>query len=210
MSVISRIKSEFKLYSFRKKWRLANSTNYTWAVNEFCIDNVRVGSFTYGGIKVFNDVSNVKLTIGNYCSIGTDVVFLLGREHHLNTISTYPFKHYCLNQEHEAISKGNIIIGDDVWIGHGALILSGVNIGQGAVVGAGSVVTKNIPAYAIVGGNPARIIKYRFNSDLIEDMKKIDYCLLYKEMIIENIEKLYEPITKKSQLFWLTKNRKKD
>ena len=80
--------------------------------------------------------------------------------HTLNNISTYPFKTALLNYKNEeAISKGNIIIDDDVWIGFGATIMSGVHIGQGAVIAAGSVVTKDVPPVAVAAGNPVRFIK---------------------------------------------------
>src|SRR5690606_25352240 len=103
--------------------------------------------------------------IGKYCSIGQDVIILLGGEHHLDRITTYPFpafwKEYA-NFESPGLSKGNVSIGNDVWIVTDVLILSGVSIGNGAVIGAKSLVTRDIPPYAIVGGVPAKIIKYRF------------------------------------------------
>lgn len=107
----------------------------------------------------------------------------------------------------EALSKGDIIINDDVWIGCNAIILSGVNIGQGAVVAAGAVVTNDIPPYAIVGGVPAKVIKYRFETAIIDELLKVDYSKLTDEAIKQNIEKLYEPLTKKEQLDWMPKNR---
>ena len=100
--------------------------------------------------------------IGNYISIAQNVHFLLDVEHFANHISTYPFKVKLLHsQKSESFSKGDIIIDDDVWIGYGATILSGVRIGQGAVVATGAVVTSDVPPYAIVGGVPAKVIKYR-------------------------------------------------
>ena len=105
----------------------------------------------------------------------------------------------------EGKSKGNIYVDDDVWIGYGAIILSGVHIGQGAVIAAGAVVTVDIPPYAIVGGVPAKVLKYRFESDMIEELLKIDYSKLDKEMIEEHIDDLYIELKNPKQLDWLPK-----
>ena len=95
----------------------------------------------------------------------------------------------------ESICKGPIVIGDDAWIGYDCTILSGVTIGQGAVVAAGSVVTKDVPPYAVVGGTPARVIKYRFTPDVVEKMLTLDYAQLGDEAILRNQELLGQPIT---------------
>lgn len=98
----------------------------------------------------------------------------------------------------EARSKGSIVIKDDVWVGANSLILSGVTIGQGAVVAAGSVVTKDVPPYAIVGGNPAKIIRYRFEEKIIKKLLKIDYSKINPDKIIPNIKYWYEQVTEKN------------
>ena len=90
----------------------------------------------------------------------------------------------------DATSKGDIVLEDDVWIGCNAVILSGVHIGQGAVVAAGAVVTKDIPAYAVVAGNPAHIIKYRFDKEYIDELLKIDFSKIDKNIVKYN-EKLF-------------------
>ena len=95
----------------------------------------------------------------------------------------------------EALTKGKIIVKDDVWIGMSVLILSGITIGQGAVIAAGSVVTKDVPPYAIVGGNPAKILKYRFSSEIIEKVKNVD---LSKIKLKKNKGNLYEKLTEKN------------
>jgi len=124
-----------------------------------------------------------------------DVLFLLGGNHNIETFSTYPFKVMILGEKKEAWSKGPIIVEDDVWIGTRAMILSGVRIGQGAIIAAGAVVTKDVPPYSIVGGNPAKIIKYRFYKNLIDLIKTKDIKLILKEEnIIKNIEDLYSPL----------------
>lgn len=130
---------------------------------------VSVGRNTYGFPNVYSWDALTSLKIGNYCSIAEGVTFILGGEHRMDWITTYPFN--VMADEwplaaaiigHPA-TKGDIIIGNDVWIGHGALILSGVSIGNGAVIGAGAVVTKSIEDYAVVAGNPATFVKYRFD-----------------------------------------------
>lgn len=88
-----------------------------------------------------------------------------------------------LKKEGETQAKGNIIVNDDVWIGDSALVLSGVEIGQGAVIAAGAVVTEDVPPYAVVGGVPARVIKYRFTDDVIKELVKIDYAKVDRKFI---------------------------
>ena len=107
---------------------------------------------TYGIINMYCESSeSVQLKIGSYCSIAPEVEFLLGEEHMTHTVSTFPFKNR-FTGANEAGSKGNIIVKDDVWIGRRATILSGVTIGQGAIVAAGAIVTKDIPPYSILVG----------------------------------------------------------
>ena len=122
-------------------------------------------------------------------------MFILNADHPTNTISSFPYHVFIAqDQEFEALSKGDIIVDDDVWIGYGATILSGVHIDQGAVIAAGAVVSKDVPPYAIVGGVPAKVIKYRFTSDIIEELLKIDYSQLNEKDIKEHINNFYSEI----------------
>lgn len=114
-----------------------------------------------------------------------------------------PVPHYKLGgwkKNYDALSKGDIIVEDDVWIGLNAMILSGVTIHQGAVIATGSVVTKDVPAYAIAGGVPAKVIKYRFPEEVIEELLKIDYGCLTKEMVEQHMEDLCTEIQTAEQV----------
>ncbi|OBR68463.1 hypothetical protein A7K91_21320 [Paenibacillus oryzae] len=178
-----------KLLIFRIKWRIKNKSNSTIPRRIFNRNVVSVGKYTYGSLNIFTYGSeNEGLEIGSYVSIASGVKFILGGNHHLDTISNFPIKNKVLFQSCvESTSKGKIKIEDDVWIGTDSIILSGVTIGQGAVVGAGSVVSKSVPPYAIVVGNPAKVLKYRFSNDIIEELIKIDYKLIDKKFIENNI-----------------------
>ena len=172
-----------------------NKNNKTIPMNIFNIDNISVGINSYGELNIVSFADIHKIIIGNYVSIAQNVQFILDAEHYTQNISTYPFKVKLLETEkEEAFGKGDIIVEDDVWIGYGATIMSGVHIGQGAVVAAGAVVSKDVPPYAIVGGVPAKIIKYRFSEDVIKEMLTLDYSKLTKEMVEEHIEELYNNI----------------
>ena len=203
--MFGKIKEYIDMYSFRKKWREKNAHNTTIAANFFNMDVVEVGKETYGAIRVLNYGTGQKLKIGNYCSLAQEVMFVLDADHYVDTISTFPFKVKIMGQPIEGISKGDIIVEDDVWIGYRSTILSGVRIGQGAVVAAGAVITKDVPPYAIVGGVPAKVLKYRFNDELIEELKKVDFSKLSKEDVEKNINNLYKKLEDKEQLSWLPK-----
>ena len=183
----------YKAYSafLRMKWRRENTDNDTNLLLIPSKDIVHVGKSTYGNLYVHNSSIDYHVRIGNYCSIANNVAFLVSSDHPLHFLSTYPFKTKLLNMGYEGVSKGDIIIDDDVWIGYGATILSGVHIGQGAVIAAGAVVTKDVPPYAIVGGVPAKVIQYRFKEEVISFLLKLDYSKLDSKMIKEHLDELY-------------------
>ena len=188
--------SYLKLYLFRKKYRRLNRHNLTQIMNFCDLSKVIVGKKTYGELHVTDfSPADTKLYIGSYCSIAPNVRFLLGGEHQIKSISTYPFKVLSFGEAREAGSKGDIVVKDDVWIGDGAIICSGVTIGQGAVVAAGAVVTKNVEPYAIVGGNPARLIKWRFGENCREELCKIDIVKLFDSFTKDNMPLVYENLT---------------
>ena len=135
-----------------------------------------IGDFTYGKPIVHSWGEGTTLRIGRFCSITQDAVINLGGEHRLDWVTTYPFNPIFPDAKTflgHPRSKGDVIIGNDVWISTQAMILSGVTIGDGAVVAARSVVTKNVPAYAIVAGNPARVVRFRFDQATIAALVRI-------------------------------------
>lgn len=192
-----------KMYVHRKKWRKKNPHNSTRAESFFDVDNVTVGHHSYGRLYIDNNDENCNLKVGNYVSIAENVTFLLGVEHRLDTISSFPFKDKIVKRQgKEAFGKGDIVVDDDVWIGFGSIILSGIHIGQGAVVAAGAVVATDVPPYAIVGGVPAKIIKFRFSTDIVNKLLRIDFESLSDEMIKEHEEELYNKMTDRTDLSW--------
>ena len=138
----------------------------------------QIGKGSYGNPDIHSWGDDASLRVGAYCSIADEVQIFLGGEHHTDWITTYPFSIFWESAKRitgHPYSKGDVVIGNDVWIGTGAIILSGVSIGDGAVIGARSVVAKNVPPYAIVVGNPSRIVKMRFNDETIVRLLAIQW-----------------------------------
>lgn len=146
-----------------------------------------IGDGTYGNPKVlWSEQAN--LVIGKYCSIAEGVIITLGGNHRVDWVTTYPFSD--IHPEARGFrghpqSKGDVVIGHDVWIGRDSLILSGVTIGNGAVVGAGSVVTKDVAPYEIVAGNPARHLRFRFSPDTVARLQEIEWWYWPFEKIVQ-------------------------
>ena len=202
-TVVNLISSILRRRKLRNKWRELNSHNSTKLEivpdSEIFFSRVKVGKGTYGPIKaIYSYAANEYLEIGNYCSIGSGTTFMLGSEHSYKGISTFPFKVKILGHAAEAESKGPIVVEDDVWMGENVLVLSGVKIGKGAVVAAGSIVVKDVPPYSIVGGSPAKILKYRFSEEIINKLMKIDWSKLERETIIENVDLLYQNVSEEN------------
>ncbi len=140
-------------------------------------------------------VNGDRLVIGKFCSIACGAKFLMnGGNHTLSSFSTYPFPVFanewdCDMKSSEAWdNRGDIVVGNDVWIGYEALITAGVTVGDGAIVGARAVVTKDVPAYAIVGGVPARVIRRRFSNETVAVLQAVQWWNWPIEKIVRNLK----------------------
>ncbi len=161
--------------------------------NDFVNDPTQ---FEKNNVLYHYPINHDRLIIGKFCSIACGVKFLFNSANHtLSSLSTYPFplffEEWDLDNKKVDQSwdnKGDIIIGNDVWIGYEAVILAGVHIGDGAIIGARAVVTKDVPPYTIVGGVPAKPIKKRFCDEVISSLLNIQWWNWPKEKIAKNIE----------------------
>ena len=159
------LNKEQKIYT---KYRLADQT-------------YDIGDHTYGLPRIMRWDDKTKLHIGKFCSIAEDVTIILGGNHRSDWVTTYPFNVINLffpnavGIEGHPATKGDITIGNDVWIGNGATILSGITIGDGAIIGARAVVASDVPPYSIVVGNPAQVIRKRFDDESIQALLKIKW-----------------------------------
>jgi len=160
-----------------------------------------IGRYSYGSeffIHWEGEDSNVN--IGRYCSIAQGVHFFAGQEHNTNWATSYPFSHIPAEWPElrsltgHPMTRGNISIGSDVWIGFGVSIRSGVKIGDGAVLGMNSVITRDVPPYAIVAGSPATIVKFRFTEDIINQLCHLSWWNHPAESVRKIAPKLCQPL----------------
>lgn len=167
--------------------------------------NVFVGDYTYfddrrygpehfeeNNILYNYDFSKTRLVIGKFCAIAAETRFIMTGDHKLDAISTYPFPIF--QQGWEAAYnildlpvKGDIIVGNDVWFGYGCLIKNGVTIGDGAIIAAGAVVVKDVPPYSIAAGNPAKVVKMRFDDYTIARLLRVAWWDWKIEKINQNL-----------------------
>lgn len=177
--MIKKIKKILRILFVKDNDEPVNIPFYT---REFFSDGkYSIGEYTYGNPIIPAWDNNANLKIGKFCSIAGGVHIFLGGNHRKDWITTYPFPALTENWNNAAgivghpVSSGDVNIGNDVWIGMNATILSGVTIGDGAIIAAFSIVTKNVEPYTIYGGNPARIIGKRFENDVINELLKIKW-----------------------------------
>ena len=163
-------------------------------------DVVKIGEFTYGTPTVRKYDKKTMLTIGKFCSIADNLQIVLGGEHNTDRISTYPFD--IMIEGREAMSKGDIVIGNDVWIGKNVMILSGVTIGDGAVIGAGAVVARDVLPYAIVGGVPAKMIRFRLPAGDCAKLQEIKWWDWPLDMIAEAMPMIMSDNTEDLYVYW--------
>lgn len=182
------------LQFFLKLQKAAHSSEIN---NHIENETLHVGDHTYGiyNLRIHQyKGSEAKIIIGKYCSIAPDVTIITGGIHPLEWISTYPFRiKWDLPGKFEdgmPKTNGNIVIGNDVWIGTHVIILSGIKIGNGAVIATGAVVTKDIPDFAIVGGSPAKILRYRFSETKREEILNSEWWNWSEKDVLEKIDHL--------------------
>jgi len=152
-----------------------------------------VGKYTYGHnhIKTLTWGEGSKLYIGSFCSIASNINIYLGGNHRVDWVTTYPFGHTNknifnkFNGAGHPKTNGDVIIGNDVWIGSNTTIMSGIKIGDGSVIANNSHVVKDVEPYSIVGGNPAKLIKYRFDKEIIDKLLELKWWELDDETINE-------------------------
>ncbi|WP_311030059.1 CatB-related O-acetyltransferase [Mesorhizobium koreense] len=152
-------------------------------------EGVRVGRHSYGvhSSSIDGLRGSIDIEIGSFCSIAKEALFLQN-EHTRTTVSTWPFDRAFDNRHCGRDLRGPIRVGNDVWIGRRAVILSGVTIGDGAIIGAGAVVTKDVPPYAVVVGNPARVARYRFDQRQIDALLELRWWTWSDEKIQSHSE----------------------
>jgi len=163
--------------------------------------NVTIGKYTDSIPYIVSSERTDRVVIGKYCSIGHGVILvvhpghILPKENRNYRVSTYPMarvgKHGWRKSYYLPERRNFVIIGNDVWIGANAIILPGVTIGDGAIIGAGAVVTHDVLPYAIAAGAPARILKYRYSQDRIQKLLKIAWWNWSEEKIVANMDYFY-------------------
>lgn len=190
-----------------KKFPLKNYNRLCFLKNIVKNPNIIIGDYTYyddfdnvenfeKNVKYHFDFTGDKLTIGKFCMIAANVTFIMNGANHLtDALTTYPFAIFGNGWENAMDGKtypqkGDINIGNDVWIGYNATIMAGVTIGDGAIIATNSTVTKDVEPYATVGGNPAKEIKKRFSDDTINKLLQLKWWNWDIEKITKNIQKL--------------------
>lgn len=168
----------FNIFQFLEQWKLNKKQKKRLSKPARSLarfkkeyPNYQIGKNCYGVPIIKHQHPNAKVTIGSYCSFAKNVRLFLGGNHRTDWVTTYPFPAFFSNAHHIKdfeITNGDINIGNDVWLCEDTTVLSGVSIGNGAVIASGSIVTKDVAPYSIVGGNPAKHIRWRFDDQIRE------------------------------------------
>jgi acetyltransferase-like isoleucine patch superfamily enzyme len=175
----------------QKKRGYQSSNPAEKSVHKVGDSRVCIGRFTYGHrhMKVHEWGEGANLTIGSFCSIAAGFEVYLGGNHQTGWVSTFPFGHVYQEQlgvhniADTGVSNGDVVIGHDVWIGTDVRVMSGVTVGHGAVLAANANIVKDVPPYAIVGGNPAKLLRYRFAPEIIEALLALAWWNLPSQQI---------------------------
>ena len=190
-----------------KKFPLPHYDRLCFLKNIITNPNIIVGDYTYyddfkdvhnfeKNVKYHFDFIGDKLVIGKFCMIASDVTFIMNGANHLtDALSTYPFAIFGDAWQHAMEgkvypTKGDTVIGNDVWIGYRTTIMPGVKIGDGAIIASNSTVTKDVEPYSVVGGNPSREIRKRFSEETIEKLLKIKWWDWPIEKITQHLNHL--------------------
>lgn len=188
-----------------KKFPLEHYERLCFLKNVVKNPNIIVGDYTYyddfenvenfeKNVKYLFDFIGDQLIIGKFCMIASDVKFIMNGANHLTeAVTAYPFAIFGGDwseamQGKSYPNKGNIVVGNDVWIGYNATILAGVTIGDGAIIGNNALVTKDVEPYSIVGGNPAKLIRKRFSEEKIKQLLEIQWWNWEIEKITQNLD----------------------
>ena len=189
--MFNNIKKFFKIFKKKKIYK-----NYFLRDNlkkEIKANLAEIGKWRYGNPTVYRWDWKSKIIIGNFCSLGPDINFYVGADHRSDWVSTSPLPASQFSETFKkanliknfSTSKGDIVIGHDVWIGGRSTILSGVKIGTGAIIAAGSIVVNDVMPYTISGGNPNREIKKRFEEEIIKKLLHTEWWLMEDKQIDE-------------------------
>lgn len=192
----------------RTKHPVAGHSRICFIKNVITNPNILVGDYTYyddpDGAENFEaqvlyhyPFLGDRLIIGKFCALATGVTFIMnGANHKISGFSTYPFQIFgggwekVMPRLEDLPFKGDTVVGNDVWIGYRSAIMPGVKIGDGAIIAAKSVVTSDVPPYAIVGGNPAKLIRPRFPAEVVEALLEIAWWNWDIEKITRNLKHL--------------------
>jgi acetyltransferase-like isoleucine patch superfamily enzyme len=173
----------------RQRWTNPHNLTRLHHAREAAARGYEIGDFSYGRLQIRSWGEGARLRIGRFCSFADGVSVFLGGDHRTDWVTTYPFSDFpdlwpeMAGRPSTLTTRGDVVIGSDVWVGAGATILSGVAIGHGAVIGARAVVARDVPPYAIAAGNPAAVVKRRFDEAVVAALLELAWWDLPRDRI---------------------------